>query len=351
MLGIAIAAIALTDTMFVDDSKTIPLSPTQKCGGVHTGETVFELSGKLPSGACLTPPAASISGEPLWGPLPEVCISNLPAINETAVVTVTYTHNSRLDITETKTQSYPKAYSTGWRASPGFEIVDSCDMTAKPFYPQVYPPRQPELKDYRYLTPTPLNSGESVTYTFEVRAVKEGTNYVAGVGYYEVDAHIFMYLDDEETMFDSEHRALYPELHPPPYQMSESEMAQAEEAEHLRQLAEAIKNPPPNTGRTLEGDERIGVVTMWVVKEGFTPEEAVEHLASLATPLDVDDIRRILTGAGFSEDEINSVLPTSGTYTAYPDGCVQMTSPSGASICVLEESVPKMEVLGFELAG
>ena len=303
--------------------------------------------GDLPPGTCLTPPAASISGEPLLGPLPKVCISNLPAINETAIVTVTYTHASHYKIiTDAALQAHPIAYSTGWRISPGFEIVDSGSMTAKPFYT----PGRDEPKDYRYSVPTQITPGESVTYTFEVRAVEEGTNYVAGVGYYEVDAHIFMYLDDEETMFDSEHRARYPEMHQQPSKMSKSDMAQAEEAEHLRQLAEAIKNPPPNIGRTLEGDERIGVAIMWVVKEGFTPEEAVEHLARHAS-LNVDELRRILTGADFSEDEINSVLPTSGTYTAYPDGCVHMTSPSGASICVLEGSVPKMEVLGFELAG
>ena len=264
------------------------------------------LVGELPSGACLTPPTASISGEPLLGPLPEICISNLPAINETAVVTVTYTYASHYKIiTDAALQAHPIAYSTGWRISPGFEIVDSGNMTAKPFYT----PGRDEPDHYEYFVPTQINPGESVTYTFKVRAVEEGTNYVAGVGYYEVDAHIFMYLDDEETMFDSEHRVLYPELHPPPYQMSKSEMAQAEEAEHLRQLAEAIKNPPPNIGRSLEEGEIIEVAIMWVVKEGFTPEEAVEHLALLAS-LNMDDIRRILTGAGFSEDEINSVLPT-----------------------------------------
>ena len=123
--------------------------------------------------------------------------------------------------------------------SPGFEIVDSGNMTVKPFYP----PGRDEPDHYEYFVPTQINPGESVTYTFEVRAVEEGTNYVAGVGYYEVDAHIFMYLDDEETMFDSEHRARYPEMHQPPPKMSKSEMAQAEEAEHLRQLAEANQKP------------------------------------------------------------------------------------------------------------
>ena len=248
--------------------------------------------------------SASISGEPLWGPLPEVRISNLPAINETAVVTVTYTNDSTYVVTDTTPQAYPEAFSTGWRVSPGFEIVDSGNMTAKPFYP----PGRDEPDHYQYFVPTQLNPGESVTYTFEVRAVEEGNNYVAGVGYYEVDAFIHMYLDDEETMLSSEHRALYPEMHQPPPKMSKNEMAQAEDAEHLRQLAEAIKNPPPNIGRSLEEGEIIEVAIMWVVKEGFTPEEAVEHLARLAS-LNVDDIRKILAGAGFSEDEINSVLP------------------------------------------
>ena len=249
--------------------------------------------------------SASISGEPLMGPLPEVRISDLPEIGETAIVTVTYTNDSTYVVTDTTLHAHPIAYSTGWRISPGFEIVDSGNMTAKPFYP----PGRDEPDHYQYSVPTQINPGESVTYTFEVRAVEEGNNYVAGVGYYEEDAHIFMYLDDEETMLSSEHRARYPEMYQPPPKMSKNEMAQAEKAEHLRQLAEAIKNPPPNTGRTLEGDELIGVVTMWVVKEGFTLEEAVEHLARLAS-LNVDDIRRILAGAGFSEDEINSVLPT-----------------------------------------
>ena len=249
--------------------------------------------------------SASISGEPLMGPLPEVRISDLPEIGETAIVTVTYTNDSTYVVTDTTLHAHPIAYSTGWRISPGFEIVDSGNMTAKPFYP----PGRDEPDHYQYSVPTQINPGESVTYTFEVRAVEEGNNYVAGVGYYEEDAHIFMYLDDEETMLSSEHRALYPEMHQPPPKMSKNEMAQAEEAEHLRQLAEAIKNPPPNIGRSLEEGEIIEVAIMWVVKEGFTPEEAVEHLARLAS-LNVDDIRRILTGAGFSEDEINSAMPT-----------------------------------------
>ena len=156
MLGLVLAAIALSGVIYVASVDT-----------------------------CLTPPAVSISGEPILGLLPEVCISNLPAINETAVVTVTYTHDSTYVVTDTTPQAYPEAFSTGWRVSPGFEIVDSGNMTAEPFYS----PGRDEPNYYQYLVPTHLNIGESVTYTFEVRAVEEGTNYVAGIGYYEVDAH------------------------------------------------------------------------------------------------------------------------------------------------------------------
>ena len=123
-----------------------------------------------------------------------------------------------------------------------------------------------------------------------------------------MEAYIHVYLDDDNTMLYYDHRALYPELHQPPSKMSKSERAQADEAEHLRQLAEAIKNPPPDTSRPLVGDDLIEAVTTWVVREGFTPEETAERLASHVT-LTMDDIRSILIGAGFSEDEVNGALP------------------------------------------
>ena len=48
--------------------------------------------------------SASISGEPLMGPLPEVRISDLPEIGETAIVTVTYTNDSTYVVTDTTLQ-------------------------------------------------------------------------------------------------------------------------------------------------------------------------------------------------------------------------------------------------------
>ena len=139
--------------------------------------------------------------------------------------------------------------------SPGFEIVDSGNMTTKPFY--LDGANAP--KYYQYFTPTPLNSGESVTYTFTVRAIEEGTNYVAGIGYFEVDAFIHMYLNDENTMFNSEHRALYPELHPSLVERSQRDLEREAEAEVQRLLKEAIKNPRP-PGPPIEWDELIEVL-------------------------------------------------------------------------------------------
>ena len=46
----------------------------------------------------------------------------------------------------------------------------------------------------------------------------------------------------------------------------------------------------------------------WVVEEKVPLGGAVDKLSRFAS-LDTDDIRRVLVGAGFSEDEINSALP------------------------------------------
>ena len=320
ILGIALAAFALSGTMVAASAETIPADEITS--------------------------SASVSGEPLGGPHPEVRISHLPEIGETAVVTVTYTYDGLVNITEATVQTYPTAYSTGWKVSPGFEIVNSGNMTTEPYYV----PGESELGYHYYSTLTPLNTGESVTYTFEVRAVGEGHNYVAGVGYRQIDVAIFMYLDDEETLSHAEHSELYPNLHRAHPEMSKSEREQAVEAETRRLLAEAIKNPRQSDWYPLVGDELIEAVTTWVVREGFTPEETVKRLAPHAT-LNVDDIRRILTGTGFSEDEINSALSTSWTYAACPDGRVPMASPSGATICVFEKSVLKLENRGFVHTG
>ena len=245
--------------------------------------------------------SASISGEPLRGPLPEVRISDLPEIGETAIVTVTYTNEFIVDVTDTEAQN--DYYWTGWRVSPGFKVINSSGVTLEPFYPD----GTDELYSYDYLVPTALNSGESVTYTFEVRAIKEGTNFIGGLGYNHVEAYIHVYLDDDNTMLSSEHMAQNRGLYERSVK-SQSEIDLEMEVEHLRQLAEAVKNPPSNTGRVAEGDELIDAVTMWVVENNLTAEEAVDRLTSNAA-LNVDDIRRILAGAGFSEDEINSALP------------------------------------------
>ena len=320
MLGLVLAAFALSGVMPAASAETIPtdeitcsdgqapmLSPSgaQICVFEESMMKLqlrgFELVGGLPPGAYVTATVGSGHGAPLPGPLPEVRMSNLPEIGETAVVTVTYTNDHLINVTETDAQS-SKAYSTGIFASPGFKIVDNGGLTFEPFYPS----GNDEIEYYEHFVPTALDSGESITYTIEVRAVTEGLNSVGGIGYHQVDEHIFIYLDEDETLHWADHRDLYPEQYQR-HVMSPLEREQAEEARWLAMLADAIENPPSPKSRLLVGDELIEVHTKWVVEEKIPLGEAVDELSGFA--LDTDDIRRILIGAGFSEDEINNVLP------------------------------------------
>ena len=172
-----------TSSLFHSDPKSLKCPPTQPSlipkiaiFGIALAAITLSVVVAATISADTITSSTSISGSALPGPLPEVRISDLPEIGETAIVTVTYTHEYLTNITGAKTQSYPKTYSTGWRVSPGFEIVDSGNMTAKPFY--LDGANKPKYSEY--FVPTQLNTGESVTYTFEVRAIEGGTNYVAG---------------------------------------------------------------------------------------------------------------------------------------------------------------------------
>ena len=266
----------------------------------------FELIGDLPPGAYVTAPIGSGHGAPLPGPPPEVRMSHLPEIGETAVVTVTYTNEHQISVDSTKASTHSLAYSTGVRVSPGFEIVNNGGLTFEPFY--LDKPHDPSLpvqmnngeltfvpfytegdskpKYYEHLAPTALASWESITYTIEVRAVTEGLNSVGGVGYHEVDKNLHVYLDEAETLHWADHIDLYPELYQPPPKMSESERAEAEYARDRAMLAHAIVT------RVVEGKAPLG--------------EAVDELSEFA--FDTDDIRRILLSAGFSESKVNDAL-------------------------------------------
>ena len=145
----------------------------------------------------------------LWtgDPPPEISMSRLPNIGETAVVEITFTNAVWGHVTDT--ERYRNGFfETGWGVDSEFEIVDSGGLK----YETICRYGTNEISNYRYTEFTPLNAGESKTYRIEVRAVEEGRSYVSAYGYGE-EASIGMYLDDEETMHLQDHMALYPEMY------------------------------------------------------------------------------------------------------------------------------------------
>ena len=214
ILGIAVVAIALAVTVYVDDPKPIPPSP-------HVAETERADPKPIPPSPhvaeteraepCDIFPIKSsdTADSTLWtgDPPPEICMSRLPNIGETAVVEITFTNAVWGHVTDT--ERYRNGFfETGWGVDSEFEIVDSGGLK----YETICRYGTSEISNYGYTEFTPLNAGESKTYRIEVRAVEEGRSYVSAYGYGE-EASIGMYLDDEETMHLQDHMALYPEMY------------------------------------------------------------------------------------------------------------------------------------------
>ena len=242
MLGIALAAIALAGTMSVADSKTVPPLLEQErnaiqmhdveCMDTHVlmqtpsgtpacifTEHAFALEGRgfaFVSGSCDVFPIGS-SGQSIThgigvpGPVPIICMSRLPNVNETAIVEITYTNTMSVNVTDTEEDLTGTAYMVGWSVGSGFEVVNSGGLEYDT--PQVDATNSAAA---RYMAFTPLNIGESITYRIEVKAVKEGYSYISSIGYLHSDTQIHLYLDDEETLHYQEHRTRYPEMHAVP---------------------------------------------------------------------------------------------------------------------------------------
>ena len=135
-------------------------------------------------------PVKSSGSAPQLGPPPEVSISRLPNIGETAIINVTYTSEFSRNFTE----SYaPSIFNTGWTISSNFEIIDSGGLAYEP----IYDLGRDNISHYRYMAYTPLDLGETKTYSIEVRAVDEGSTNIIGFGYFYAYANLKLYLDDE----------------------------------------------------------------------------------------------------------------------------------------------------------
>lgn len=152
----------------------------------------------------INPSAASVYSESN-GASPSICMSNLPNVGETATVKIGYMWDY---VSGTAGVQGERRYP-GWHISPNFEIVDSNGMP----YRTVYHPGTDTVIDYRHVSDIHLESGESITYEIEVRAIKEGPAMITGWGYAQENTSIMLYLDSEETMFYQEHRDLHPDAY------------------------------------------------------------------------------------------------------------------------------------------
>ena len=243
MPGLVLAAIALSGAVSVASAETVPSPLQQVQNDVPIGEIVcsenrvlmvsqtgmpvcvfeesvlyletrgFEFIGEpfdmFPIKSFDLQQGSAGIGQLIAGPV--VSMSHLPDIGETVVVEITFTSRLPGNITDAVSPESMHIFSTGWRISSGFEIVDSGGL-------------QYELMDVGgdnptmngYTAFTPLDVGESITYRLEVRAVSEGYAFIGGLGYLHSSDRIGLVLDSEETLRSSDHMAKYPEMYEPP---------------------------------------------------------------------------------------------------------------------------------------
>ena len=331
MLGLVLAAIALSSAVSVASAEMVPSPLQQVRDGVPTDEVVCSENRVLMVSqtgipACVFEESVleldtrgfgfigepfdmfpikssgqqqSSSGIDSLGVPAVVSMSMLPSINETAVVEITFTNEFGVNVTDSEDASYRDLFSIGWVVSPGFEIVDSGGVEPWTMYNSR---SDPSVLTYREFVP--LDVGESKTYRIEVRAVNEGYGYVTGLGYGFSTARIHLYLDDEETLTYNEHRARYPEMHPVPKSTPYVRSTELFPPLTDEQRDAATKYVPPSREllvdfleaffASVDPKQDIGDAMDLVQRTG-------SHLNFTLT-----DIRQILGDAGYADDEIEA---------------------------------------------
>ena len=327
MLGIALAAIALTGAMYVADAKTVPLSLAQErnaiqihdveCMDTHVlmqtpsgtpacifTEHAFALEGRgfaFVSGSFDVFPTGS-SGQSIThgigvpSTVPVISMSRLPNVNETAIVEITYTNMLSVNITDTEENRIGTAHIVGWSIGSGFEVVNSGGLEYDT--PQV---NSTNSAAARYTAFTPLDVGESIAYRIEVKAVKEGYSYISSIGYLHSDTQIHLYLDDEETLHYQEHRTRYPEMHTVPERTSKYESAEMFPPLTDEERAAAIEYVQPSRETLADFFEAYFA--------GNDPEEigaAMDFVQNFGSHLNytLPDLKQILGAAGYTDNEI-----------------------------------------------
>ena len=326
MLGLVLAAVALSGIISVASTETVPSPLQQVRDGVPTSEVMcsenrvlmvsqtgipacvfeesvleletrgFEFIGEpfdiFPIKSTDNPSPATAPG---LGPRPVVSMSNLPNIGETAVAEITFTNNGYGNITEAHNTGDGIVLVTGWRVSTLFEIVDSGGLEyeileADGDYPDVA----------AYTTFTPLDEGESITYRIEVRAVSEGYAFVAGLGYLRSSASVDLYLDSEETLLYEDHWAMYPEM----YRQPASLRHDGQPPEDL----ETIYIPYADPTRDEFWEWFVSHHTH--ANPRIAPIDALNFVyrAGVHLNLTAADVRQLLSDGGYEDAEIDDAL-------------------------------------------
>ena len=272
---------------------------------------------------------------PLLGDAPAMRISNLPNINETAFVEITYTDVFLFD-------AYPP--SRGWSVSPNLEIVDSYGVPYRP----VYDSAADNLRRHMHAAHTPLERGESITYNIEIRAVSEGRATIAAWGHVDT-GHIVLYLDSYHTMLYDEYRRLHPEPRAPPPQPRD-------DGEGPRYIP-LTEEQSQALSREQEIDSTMGSIAAHIQREGHAASEAVDFFIAGTRAFTMPQIQHMLDRAGFAGHDVNAALsPGRQLQMQIPTDQVQcrnemllMQSPSGRPACVFGASLEKLERRGFVL--
>ena len=291
LLGLVLVAIALSGAIYVVDPKTIPLF-MQVSETEHTNPSdVFPIkSSDMQQGS---------HGIGQVGTPPVVSISRLPNINETAIVEITFTNLNDGNVTDAMSPEHRHIFSTGWRASSAFEIVDSGGLQ----YDIIYINEEnPTMASYTAFTP--LDEGESITYRIEVRAVSEGHAFVAGLGYGAGTASIRLILDSEETLLYQDHRKKYPWEYIQPILPRHDGPAPSAEGEDKKEIF--IPYADPTRDEFWE----------WFVSHHthanprIAPIDALNFIyrASGHLNLTATDVRQLLSDGGYKDAEIDDAL-------------------------------------------
>ena len=313
MLGLVLAAIALSSAVSVASAEMVPSPLQQVRDGVPTDEVVCSENRVLMVSqtgipACVFEESVleletrgfGFIGEPFdMVPIkssnaqhgssgigqistpPVVSMSKLPNIGETAIVEITYTNQIGVNVTDAENFSVRDGYAVGWVVSSGFEMVDSDGVEPWTMYANK---NEPPVT--AYLEFVPLDVGESKTYRIEVRATNEGAAYVAGLGHDFATARILLYVDDEETLHYQEHRERYPEMHTVPEHETPAEDAQPWRGWIIESIKAYLVNNDPG--------QDIGSAIDFI------------HITDTHQSLTLTDIKQILGDAGYADNEIEA---------------------------------------------